>query len=166
MNDPAGPSHDQPDLPPDPVGPSPDWDSVFHRARRQVLMRMLLVGAVAALSALFLLGGGLSAQGTVSWRFLGHQTEAKSKPPPKHKHRHKHKQNGGKHSGKGKHPSGHGENGHSANHHHHHKQKQPPKHQPYHQWNPCQSTSAASQQYCDAEEAAASSSEPTTGGAG
>lgn len=163
MNDPTGPSQDPPGPPPDPAGPSPDWDSVFHQARRQVFTRVLLVGAVAALGALFLLGGGLSAQGTVSWRFLGHQTEAKSKPPPKHKNEHQHKQNGGKHSDQGKHTSGQSKHSHSGsgNNHHRHKQKQPQKHPHYHQWNPCPSNSAASQQYCDAEETAAPSNEPT-----
>ncbi len=157
--------NEPPSSSPNPAGPPPDWDSIFHRARRQILGRVLLVGAVAALGALFLLGGGLSAQGTVKWRFLDHQTEAKSQPPPKRKH----SKGSGKHSGQGKH-SGNGQDhaSDSGSHHHHHAQKQPHEHEHHQQWNPCPGSSAASQQYCEPDAAASSeptgASEPSEGG--
>jgi hypothetical protein len=123
--------------------PSPDWDSVFHRARRRIFGRIAVVAAIAGLGALFLLGGGLSAQGTVSWRVLGHQDEAKSETTPK---KQKKIHNGKPSQGK---PQDKNDQGHSGN--KHPKKKQPPpnkkKHHPH--WNPCAEESAAAVEYCE-----------------
>ena len=137
--------------------PSPDWDSVFHRARRRIFGRIAVVAAIAGLGALFLLGGGLSAQGTVSWRVLGHQDEAKSETTPKKRK----KSPNGKPSQGGqqgrKNQGGPGNN--------HPKKKTPPpkkkkqkKHHP--QWNPCSEESAAAIEYCEPSDNG-SPSEPT-----
>jgi hypothetical protein len=50
----------------DSATPPPDWGSIFHRARRRIAGRLLLVGAIGAAGAVLLLGGGLEAQGSVS----------------------------------------------------------------------------------------------------
>jgi hypothetical protein len=43
---------------------------IFHSARRRIIGRLLLVGAISATGAMLLLGGGLSAQGSVSLKRL------------------------------------------------------------------------------------------------
>jgi hypothetical protein len=52
----------------DPDTPRLDWDGIFDRAHRRLLIRLALLAAAGALGALLLLGGGLSARGTVRWR--------------------------------------------------------------------------------------------------
>lgn len=52
----------------EPGSPQLDWDGIFDRAHRRVLIRLLLLGALGALGGLLLLGGGLSARGAIKWR--------------------------------------------------------------------------------------------------
>ncbi|HEX6665087.1 MAG TPA: hypothetical protein VF081_00650 [Solirubrobacterales bacterium] len=102
---------------------------------------MAAVAAIAGLGALFLLGGGLSAQGTVSWRALGQESEAKSETTSK-KQKKTHNKKPSK--GQGKDDRGGSDNGHG------HKKKPPPhKQKHYHQWNPCAEGGAAAQEYCE-----------------
>jgi len=122
--------------------PPPDWDSIFHRGRRQIFSRILVVGAVAAVGALVLLGGGLSAHKTGFLRGLGQENDAKSDPPPK-----KQKHHEGKPPGK----SGNKDD-HSSNHGGHHKSndRSSQSHQKHSPGERCEGDSAASQEYCDA----------------
>jgi hypothetical protein len=143
----------------EPGAPPPDWDAIFHDARRRVLGRVLAVAAIGAAGAIFLLGGGLSAQGTVHWRtILGQSAKSESKPTASKKHRHHH--NGKPHHGNhgGGNQSGTPQNG---NHHHGHhpKKKQQPEHHHHAQWNPC-AGDAAEVEYCEAIEEPPTTGEP------
>jgi hypothetical protein len=55
----------------DPGAQPPDWGTIFRRGRRRILARLTVLAAVATVGALLLLGGGLSAQGAVSWKIGG-----------------------------------------------------------------------------------------------
>lgn len=60
----------------------PDWESVFHQARRRIFGRLLLVGVLAAIGTTLLLGGGLSAQGAVSIGPIGKNGKDEPDPVP------------------------------------------------------------------------------------
>lgn len=146
----------------EPGAPPPDWDAVFHGARRRVLGRLLVVAAIGAAGAIFLLGGGLSAQGTVHWRpILGLPSSAESKSTASKKHK--------RHNGKPrheKHDGGNDSGGPQNDHRGHHRKKKPPppKHHHHHhhaQWNPC-AGDAAGTEYCEAVEEPTTTGEPTT----
>jgi hypothetical protein len=56
--------------------PPPDWGAIFHLARRRVVSRLLLLGAIGGVGAVLLLGGGLSAQGAVSLGIIGNESKS------------------------------------------------------------------------------------------
>jgi hypothetical protein len=128
--------------------PPPDWESVFHRARRKIFGRLLIVGTLAALGATLLLSGGLTAQGSVTWGPLpGHADDQSGDD---------HKQSRGEHHGEnGKGSQGHGgpTDDHDGNSGHHnqkpHKHDKNKKEQKYKPWEACGGDSAGTQ-YCDA----------------
>jgi hypothetical protein len=122
--------------------PPPDWEAVFHRARRRMFGRLLLVGVLAALGAGLLLNGGLAAQGSAPWLPINKETDSKSKQ--------KHEKNQGKH-GQRQHNGG----GHNHNDPKHKQGKKKSKqgghgkHKGHKHWNPCRGDSAGTE-YCDA----------------
>jgi hypothetical protein len=98
----------------DPGTPPPDWAAVFHRARRRILGRLLLVGAIGAGGALLLLGGGLEAQGSVSLGLGFHggkqeetQTGTEAKKTIRKRHVEKHREHRKNHEERrNRHPKG------------------------------------------------------------
>jgi hypothetical protein len=119
-------------------GPPPDWESVFHRARRRMFGRLLLVAVLAALGAGLLLNGGLAAQGAAPWLPINKATE--NKPEHEDKHRaapHERHRQHRKHS-----DDGHRHPGHKGKQAGHKKDKR-------HKRDKCDDDSAGTQ-YCDA----------------
>jgi|GEM_PF-4609609 len=118
----------------------------------------MVVAAIAIAGAVFLLGGGLSAQGTVSWKFIGIKSGANSDTTP---HR-----NGAKtHDDSNKHSRGDNNatppNSGPANKNHDHPQKPKKKKQQHHsQWHPCPNDSAGVQ-YCEYEPNGDTGEDPT-----
>lgn len=76
--------------------PPPDWESIFHQARRRMLGKLLVVGVVAGLGTMLLLGGGLQAEGAVSLpipilnRGHNHDSDHQTQKHEEHKHHHHH----------------------------------------------------------------------------
>jgi hypothetical protein len=66
----------------DPGGQGPDWSAVFDRAHLRISRRLLLLGAIGAVSALLLLGGGLTASGAISWQLRPSKREPPEQPKP------------------------------------------------------------------------------------
>jgi len=130
-------------------GPPPDWEAVFHRARRRIFGRLLLVGVFAALGAALLLNGGLAAQGSAPWMPINNKGDEKAEPSEgKHHqehHRKHHRQQGRPGEDQGHDGEGN-EKGKKKPERHKHKQD---KHGGHNQWGPCGGDSAGTQ-YCDA----------------
>lgn len=115
----------------------PDWDSIFSQARRRVFARVAVVAAIAGVGSLFLLGGGLSAQGTVTWKNVFGEPSS----PQSNTNRKKHE----KHEKPSDQPPGKEKNhGNQPGHKKHKEPKHPPKPP-----KPCEDGSAAGSQYCD-----------------
>lgn len=70
-----------------PEHPPPDWEAVFQQARRRMAMKLLVVASLAAVGTMLLLGGGLRAQGAVSFPIPG-VNEKQSKHEQKSTHHH------------------------------------------------------------------------------
>jgi hypothetical protein len=131
-------------------GTPPDWGSIFHRARRRIFGRLLLVAVLAAIGTALLLGGGLSAKGSVSLGPIGNASDTETDTAPKQAPK---KPGGqqrtnevpGETKSNGKANTGDGKSS---------KPEKPDKQKKHHaQWNPCAGTSAGTQ-YCDAPEEA------------
>jgi hypothetical protein len=106
----------------DPGVPPPDWDAIFHQARRRMAAKLFVVAAIAALGTMLLLGGGLQAEGSVQLPIIsGNQEKDKPEKPKKRKeHRHK------KHH-KHQEEEEDEEQGHKKHHRHHEKEEPHPK---------------------------------------
>lgn len=128
-------------------GPPPDWESVFHHARRRMFGRLLFVAVLAALGAGLLLNGGLAAQGSAPW--LPINKEAGNKPKQDHGQHH-----GNPHERHRQHEQqGDDGNGHPGHHKSDqdgkgHKKGKRKKGKSHDQWVPCPGDSAGTQ-YCD-----------------
>ena len=118
----------------DPGGPSLDWDGIFQRARHHIVRRVLLVGAIAALAAVFLFSGG-----TASWKLVQAPNPQPSRHVKQHNnktHHHKQGEGGEDEGGRREHQDGH-DQGHGTS--------QPdPKPRTH-----CRKTVSAEGEYCD-----------------
>lgn len=127
-------------------GPPPDWEAVFHRARRRMFGRLLFVAVLAALGAGLLLNGGLAAQGSAPWLPINKETENELKQDNEqhqgnpHERRRQHKQQGDDGDGRPDHKSDQGGKGHEKS-----NRKKGKSHS---QWVPCGGDSTGTQ-YCD-----------------
>lgn len=131
-------------------GAPPDWGSIFHRARRRIFGRLLLVAVLAAIGTALLLGGGLSAQGSVSLGLIGNESDTKTDAPKQATKKPGGQERTDEDTGKSKSNSSEAttSDGKSS------KPPKPDKPKKHHdQWNPCAGTSAGTQ-YCDAPEEA------------
>jgi len=130
-------------------GAPPDWGSIFHRARRRIFGRLLVVAVLAAAGTALLLGGGLSAQGSVSLGPIGNGSDTETNTTPKKAAKKPGVQKRtDEDAGKGKSTNDQTGNrdGDQS------KPGKPDKPKKHHkQWNPCAGTSAGTQ-YCDAPE--------------
>jgi hypothetical protein len=130
-------------------GAPPDWGSIFHRARRRIIGRLLLVAVLAAMGTALLLGGGLSAQGSVSLGLIGSESDTKTHTTPKKAAKkpgaqtRAHDGTGHSRSTSDQTSDPDGKLSKPA------KPEEPKKH--HDPWNPCIGTSAGTQ-YCDAPE--------------
>lgn len=140
----------------EPQPPHPDWDSIFHRGRRRIISRILVVGAIAAIGALILFGGGLSAHKTGFLRGGGSGNNAKSDPPPAKKQKHHEEKPPQKSDDKGNH--GRHQKSHSSS--SDHKQRESDDGS-VRESDHCKGDSAVSQQYCDS--GSTPEAEPTSG---
>jgi hypothetical protein len=130
-------------------GAPPDWGSIFHRARRRIVGRLLVVAILAASGTALLLGGGLSAQGAVSLRIIGSESDAKTnttqgKAAKKSQQRKGVTRDAGKSANDGSEVNDPSKKPSKPS-----KPDKPKKHPD--QWKPCSGT-AAGVQYCDSPE--------------
>jgi hypothetical protein len=90
----------------DPGTPPPDWGAIFHQARRRIIGRLVVVGAIGAVAAVLLLSGGLVAQGSIPLKLgssgNGDKSGADGTTTSEKRHRDRNGSNGGdteKHGG-------------------------------------------------------------------